>query len=215
VNGSASVDSAVLRVIDAACIVPRFRIFSGLTFEVRAGERVHLGGPNGSGKTTVLRCVGGTMTLRRGRIRVGGDPPGTARAKRLTGLCINPEQGLHPHLSGHENLVFAARLRMPSCDVEAAVEEVEDELAIGEFAARPARDYSAGMRARVAVARALLDRPRLLLIDEPTRSLDAEGRSLFWAALDRRPDAACLIASHLPDDLSRCDRSVDLPGHPS
>jgi len=175
---------------------------------------VHLDGPNGSGKTTVLRCVGGTMCLDRGRIQIGGAPAGSGRARALTGLCVDPEQGLYPRLSGHDNLLFAARLRMPAGQVGDAVDLVERELAITPFAARPAHDYSAGMRARVTVARALLGGPAVLLLDEPTRSLDADGRVLFWAALDRRPDVACLIASHLPGDRDRCDRSLDLSERP-
>lgn len=175
---------------------------------------MHLDGPNGSGKTTVLRCVGGTMCLDRGRIQIGGAPAGSGRARALTGLCVDPEQGLYPRLSGHDNLLFAARLRMPAGQVGDAVDLVERELAITPFAARPAHDYSAGMRARVTVARALLGGPAVLLLDEPTRSLDADGRVLFWAALDRRPDVACLIASHLPGDRDRCDRSLDLSERP-
>ncbi len=130
----------------------------------------------------------------------------------LTGLCVNPEQGLHLHMSGHHNLLFAARLRMPADQVDDAVRQVETELAISPFAAKSAHNYSAGMRARVTVARALLGRPALLLMDEPTRSLDDEGRELFWAALSRRPEAACLIATHLPDDRLRCDRVIALTG---
>lgn len=205
---------AVLSVIDAGCAIGRHQIFAGLTFEVRAGERVHLAGGNGSGKTTVLRCVSGTMSLKHGQIRIGGAPAGSIMARTLIGLCINPEQGLHLQLSGHNNLMFVARLRLPAREVAAAVAQVEDELAISPFSARVAHDYSAGMRARITVARALLGNPAMLLIDEPTRSLDADGRALFWAALDRRPDAACLIASHLPDDRERCDRSVDLSAQP-
>lgn len=209
-SSSSQQPTIVLDVVDAGCTVARHRIFSGLTLAVRAGERVHLDGPNGSGKTTVLRCVAGTMSLDCGSIRIVGERAGTLRARAMTGLCVNPEQGLHLQLSGHDNLLFAARLRVPKRSVPAAVAELELELSITPFAGRPARLYSAGMRARVTVARAMLGRPALLLMDEPTRSLDAEGRELFWAALDRRPNAACLLASHLPDDKARCDRSVDL-----
>lgn len=205
---------AVLRIADARCSVGGHRIFSGLSLDVRVGERVHLGGPNGSGKTTVLRCVGGTMCIDRGWIQIDGAPAGSARARALTGLCIDPERGLYPKLSGHDNLLLAARLRLPGRQVGTAVDLVERELAITPFAARAVHDYSAGMRARVTVARALLGRPAVLLLDEPTRSLDADGRELLWAALDRRPGVACVIASHLLGDRDRCDRSVDLSGQP-
>ena len=206
--------SPVLRIADARCTIGRRRIFAALSMEVRAGERVHLAGPNGSGKTTALRCIGGTMSIDHGRIDIDGAPAGSRSARISTGLCVNPEKGLFPRLSGHDNLLFAARLRMPAGQVVGAVAAVEREMAIARFAGQPTRNYSAGMRARVTVARALLGRPTLLLMDEPTRSLDAEGRDLFWAAVDRRPETACLIASHLPADRDRCDYSVDLAALP-
>ncbi len=204
----------VLSVDDAQCTVAKLRVFSGVSFSIKEGERVHLGGANGSGKTTVLRCIGGTMALDRGHICVGGSAAGSRRAKMLTGLCVNPEQALHLHMSGHDNLMFAGRLRVPASRVADEVAAVERELGISPFAAKSAHTYSAGMRARVTIARALLGRPALLLMDEPTRSLDDEGREMFWAALGRRPDAACLIATHLPDDRPRCDRTVALTGPP-
>ena len=210
----AAPESPVLQIADARCTIGRRRIFAALSMQVRAGQRVHLAGPNGSGKTTVLRCIGGTMPIDHGHIDIGGAPAGSGPARASTGLCVNPEQGLFGRLSGHDNLLFAARLRMPANHVAGAVAAVERELAITPFAAQPARNYSAGMRARVTVARALLGRPTLLLMDEPTRSLDAEGRDLFWAAIDRRPDTACVIASHLPADRDRCDYSVDLSALP-
>lgn len=200
----------VLEVIDARCALRRLPIFSGVNLTVLTGERIHLGGPNGSGKTTLLRCAAGTLCLDRGRIRVGGSPAGTAAARRQVGLCVNPEQGLQLDLTGRQNLLFAARLRLPADLVRAAVSRVEDEFAITPFAEQKTQHYSAGMRARVTIARALLGDPALLLIDEPTRSLDAAGRELFWAALDRRRSAACVIASHLEEDVARCDRSCDL-----
>lgn len=151
------------------------------------------------------------MSLDRGSIRVDGAPAGSAKARMRTGLCVNPEQGLYLQLSGHDNLLFAARLRLPASQVATAVERVEGELGIAPFATRKAHVYSAGMRARVSVARALLGDPAVLLMDEPTRSLDTDGCALFWAALDRRPNSACLIASHLTDDRDHCDRSMTLP----
>lgn len=202
--------SVVLRAVDACSAVGRRRIFSGLTMEVRAGERLHLAGPNGSGKTTVLRCIGGTMPVVHGRIEVGGAAAGSMAARREVGVCIDPERGLYPGMTGHDNLLFAARLRMPARQVADAVALVEDELEITPFSGRGSERYSAGMRARVTVARALLGSPALLLMDEPTRSLDAAGRELFWAALARRPTAACVVVSHLPGDLERCDRSLDV-----
>jgi ABC-2 type transport system ATP-binding protein len=185
-------------------------VFSGLDLELDAGERLFLGGANGSGKTTLLRCLAGTLALTSGSLAVYGSPVGSRTGRAHVGVCLNPELALYPRLSGHDNLLFAARLRLPLRQVDDAVGAVEHELAITDFAARRVENYSSGMRARVAVARALLGKPSLLLLDEPTRSLDTEGCQRLWTALDHR-SVACVIASHSSSDWDRCHRALDLP----
>ena len=161
---------------------------------------MHVTGGNGAGKSTLLRCLAGTMPVTSGTLQIQGRPT-TARASRaVVGACLHPEQGLYPRLSGRENLLFAARLLLPADRVAAAVAGVERELGVTPFADQPARGYSAGMRARVGIARALLGSPVVLLFDEPTRSLDEAGREMFWAAVRARSDTACVFASHLPQD---------------
>lgn len=190
----------------------RRRIFSGLDVDLAAGERLLLGGANGSGKSTLLRCLAGTLALSAGSVTIDGFPAGSRGSRARLGLCLNPEQAHHLRLSGHDNLLFAARLRLPARQVADAVDAVERELGITDFAGERVQQYSSGMRALVATGRALLGRPTLLLLDEPTRSLDADGRSRLWAALERRP-VACVIASHRGSDRDRCDRVLDLPVH--
>jgi ABC-2 type transport system ATP-binding protein len=187
-------------------------VIESLSLTVEAGQRVALRGPNGSGKTTVLRCVAGTVAPSRGRISVGGHPAGTLGARRLLGASLSQERSFYLRLSGHTNLLCFARLRCDSED-EAAdhVRELERELEIGRFASQPASTYSAGMLQQLAFARALLRDPALLLLDEPTRSLDDAAIERFWDALDRRPRAAVLMATHDRDDLARCDAQIDLP----
>lgn len=202
----------LLRVDGATCQIGRNRIFTDLTLTVRAGERLHLSGPNGAGKTTVLRCIAGTLGLSGGTIDVAGRAAGSMAAKELLGVCIEPERGLYGTISGRQNLLFAARLRLARGEVQQAVEGVEEELGISAFAHEKVLHYSAGMRARTAIARALLGRAGLVLLDEPTRSLDLAGREMLWAALDRRRQLGFLITSHLPDDTDRFDRAVSLAG---
>lgn len=203
---------AALVIRAAGCCIAGRPIFAGLDLDIVAGERVHLAGANGAGKSTVLRCVSGTMPLTTGIVKIVGQPAGSLPARTLVGSCIEPERGLYPNLSGRENLTFAARLRLGGEDVREVVRGVEVELGISDFAAEKVRHYSAGMRARVSIARALLGNPVLLLLDEPTRSLDQKGRELLWSALRRRRSVACLITSHLPSDQVECDRSLTLSG---
>ncbi|MEU7571086.1 ABC transporter ATP-binding protein [Micromonospora sp. NPDC049240] len=201
----------MLRLHDAGRAFGRRAIFSGLDLEVAPGTRLLLAGGNGTGKTTLLRCLAGVLTLSRGRATVAGHPAGSAAARRLVGVALAPEQTLCGGLSAHDNLMLVARMRLPTRRAADAVARVEQEFAITSYARQPASRCSAGMRARVSVARALLGDPPVILLDEPGRSLDATARALFWAALDRRPESTVVLASHLPEDRSHCDRTLAMP----
>jgi ABC-type multidrug transport system ATPase subunit len=187
-------------------------VIKSLTLSMEAGERVALRGPNGSGKTTVLRCIAGTVAPTRGNISVAGYPAGSVDARGIIGAALSQERSFYLRLSGHANLLCFARLRL--ADEAEAVEQVgalEQELAIEDFASRRADTYSAGMLQQLAFARALLGDPALLLLDEPTRSLDDKAVERFWRALDRRPNAAIVVATHNRDDLGHCGDRIELP----
>jgi ABC-type multidrug transport system ATPase subunit len=125
-------------------------------------------------------------------------------------VCLGQERAFYGRLSGRENLLLAARLRMRPGSAAPAVAAICDELALGSFAERPVERCSSGMRARLAVARALLGHPQVVLLDEPTRSLDDPAASLVCTALDRRPDLTVILASPRRDDLAWCSRVIDL-----
>jgi ABC-2 type transport system ATP-binding protein len=187
-------------------------VIESLSLALDPGKRVALRGPNGSGKTTLIRCIAGTVTPTRGRISVGGHPAGSVAARRLIGASLSQERSFYMRLSGHANLLCFARLRGHSgSEAEAHVRALEEELEIDGFASQHAHTYSAGMLQQLAFARALLGEPPLLLLDEPTRSLDERAVERFWGALDRRPHAAVLLATHHRDDLAHCDAQIDLP----
>ena len=186
-------------------------VFTALDFTGHAGDRLHLSGPNGAGKTTVLRCLAGALTLRHGRMNVAGHPAGSAAARATVGVCLDPENALHSRLTATENLLLGARLRLSSPAARSAADQLVDTMGISSFADREVRHCSAGQRARISIARALVGDPQVLLFDEPTRSLDADGRTRFWAALDQRPAAAVLLVSHDPEDADRCSSRVFLP----
>lgn len=182
-----------------------------IDLSLAAGERVALRGPNGSGKTTLLRCVAGTLTPSAGGARVGSHPAGGRRAQLLVGASLASERSFYLRLTGRSNLQFFARLRHDS--ERAALRQVEalvEELEIEDIVRQRLDGCSTGMLQQVALARALLGEPRLLLLDEPTRSLDVAAVDRLWRALDRRQGVAALIATHRPEDLARCGRIVDL-----
>jgi ABC-2 type transport system ATP-binding protein len=187
-------------------------IVRNLDLSVEPGERVALWGPNGSGKTTVLRCVAGTLAPSGGEIHVGEHPAGELEARRLIGSSLSQERSFYLRLSGHANLLFFARVRFAD-EGEAVrrVAAVEEELQLREFASQRVDRCSSGMIQQLGLGRALLGDPALLLLDEPTKSLDADARERLWAALERRPGTAVLIATHLEADRARCDEHVQLP----
>ena len=182
-----------------------------LDLNVGGGERVALRGPNGSGKTTILRCITGALIPTAGEVRVGGHEAGSQAASRELGASLSQDRSFYLRLSGHDNLLFFAQLRhRTGAAALAQVRELEEELEIEEIAAKRLDSCSTGMLQQVALARALLGTPRLFVLDEPTRSLDQGAKARLWAALDRRPETAVVIATHLPDDLDHCSRHVDL-----
>ena len=187
-------------------------VIRGLDLQLRPGSRTALVGPNGSGKTTLLRCIAGTLTPQGGEVRIGGQRAGTLAARHLVGTSLSQERSFYLRLSGRANLRFFARLRHTRArDARRNVAELEEELELTEIASRRTDACSSGMLQQLAFARALLGHPSVVLLDEPTRSLDHAAVSRIWAALDRRPEIAVLIATHLDDDLDRCDSRVEFP----
>lgn len=180
--------------------------------ELARGQRVALRGPNGSGKTTILRCVAGTLAPTVGSVRVGGHDAGSVAARRHVGASFAQERSFYLRLSGRNNLLFYSRLRAPS--ERAAREDVEsiaDELELSAFLNQTVNRYSTGMVQQLGFARALLASPPLLLLDEPTRSMDETAIARLWAALDRRSEVSMLIATHRPQDVERCHDEIWLP----
>ena len=186
-------------------------VLDGLSLSVSRGERVALLGPNGSGKSTLLRCVLGTVTPTAGTVTVDGHPAGTFPARSSIGVSLAQERSFYLRLSGRENLILFARLRgLSRRAASLRADEITAELELADVAARRADRCSTGQLQQLAFARALLGSPPVLLLDEPTRSLDHAARERLWAALDRRRSSAVLFASHLDEDVEACDRVVRL-----
>ena len=209
---AATSDQPILSVRGLSRRFGKQEVVHELDLAVGTGERVALRGPNGSGKTTVLRCITGALLPTAGEVRVAGFEAGTEEANRLVGASLSQERSFYLRLSGRENLSFFAQFRHRSrADAARQVRDLVDELEIEHIAAKRLDRCSTGMLQQMAFARALLGSPRVLILDEPTRSLDDGAVGRLWAALERRPDAAVLIATHRPDDLEHCNRRIDFP----
>jgi ABC-type multidrug transport system ATPase subunit len=203
------------KILSVQSISRRFgahEVLRAVDLTLEPGERVALRGPNGSGKTTLLRCIAGTLEPSGGRILVGEHEAGTVEARRLLGASLSQERSFYQRLSGYTNLVFFARLRYAGKKrAAAAVDSIIEELEIRGIAGERVDRCSTGMVQQLAFARALIGEPALLLLDEPTRSLDEDAVARLWGALDRRRGAALVVASHSDADLSKCDERLDLP----
>lgn len=179
---------------------------------VEAGESLALIGTNGAGKTTLLRCLAALTRPTAGEVRcfgrvIAGDP----QVRRLLGMVAH-EQRLYPHLTLHENLVFAARMcgaREPGPQATEWLRRVGLAAAAGYLPSQASK----GMRQRVAVARALIHEPRILLLDEPFSGLDTQGRRWLCDMLGELRTAGRTICFSTHDDTqtqSLADRVVEL-----
>ncbi len=175
---------------------------AGLT--VRPGEVYGLLGPNGAGKTTLMKAVAGLLRPDAGEITVFGHPM-SARARREIGTLIEGP-GLWPHLNAREHIEIHARLR--GVPVEWGWQALRT-LGMADLARRRTSAYSLGMRWRLGIALALMARPRLLVLDEPTNGLDPVGMRDIRTLLRDLATAGVttLVSSHQLDQVARtCDR---------
>jgi ABC-2 type transport system ATP-binding protein len=200
-------------MLEAAAVTRSFQgrhVLGPLDLRLDAGERLAVTGPNGAGKSTLMRCIAGTLAPSSGAITVAGHRAGTPSAKRSIGVTFAQERAFYLRLSGRENLLTFAMMRLAPGRARAAVERVVGELELQDIVARRIDRCSSGMVQQIAIARALLGGPALLLLDEPTRSLDDAAVARLWAAVDRRPYMALIIATHRREDVERCQRHLAL-----
>ena len=164
----------------------RRRVLRDLDLAVDAGEAVAVAGPNGAGKTTLLRVLAGLARPERGQVLLAGRPLGrdAPEVRRAVGL-VSHQTLLYDDLTLQENLTFTARLygcRDPAALARTALEEA----GLGSRADDSPRQLSRGLAQRAAIARALLHRPSLLLLDEPFTALDAAASERLRAELRAR-----------------------------
>jgi putative spermidine/putrescine transport system ATP-binding protein len=157
-----------------------------LNLQVREGELLALLGPSGCGKTTTMRAIAGLLALQSGRITLAGqDITRVPANKREVGLVFQ-SYALFPHLSVYENVAFGLRLRQVSGpEMKRRVGEAIAMVGLTGFERRLPRELSGGQQQRVALARSVVVRPRLLLLDEPLSNLDARLRLEMRSELQR------------------------------
>jgi ABC-type lipopolysaccharide export system ATPase subunit len=180
VPDATGVGAAAQDIIVATGLTKRYGTFTavdGLDLTVRKGEIFGLLGPNGAGKTTTILMLLGLTEPTAGTVRVAGFDPvrDPLSVKAIVGY-LPDNVGFYPHMTGRQNLLYTASLnRVPRKEAGERVDDLLDQVGLTDAADKRAGKYSRGMRQRLAVADALVKRPSILILDEPTIGIDPEG----------------------------------------
>ena len=205
-------------VVEAEGLVKAFgdlRAVDGISFAVRRGECFGLLGPNGAGKTTTIRMTYGYSPVTSGRLEVFGLDVGARRREvaARVGVC-QQDNNLDPDLTVDENLVvFARYFDLTRAEALRRAGELLEFVALAHRRRSPVTELSGGMMRRLVLARALINEPELLILDEPTAGLDPQARHQVWEKIEdlRRRGLTVLLTTHYMDEAARlCDRLVIL-----
>jgi sodium transport system ATP-binding protein len=187
------------------------KVLRGISFEARSGEIFGLLGPNGAGKTTTLRIICTLLAPDAGSVEVLGFDARTApqEVRRRVGV-VTAEIGIYPRLSARENIRYFAELSgVLNGELDGKVAAVIDRLDMTSFAGQRAESLSSGQKQKVAIARAIVHDPPVLMFDEPTSNLDVlASRDIRDFMVESKERGKCVIFStHVLHDAERlCDR---------
>lgn len=179
------------------------RALVGVDARFEAGTTTVVEGPNGSGKSTLLNILAQLVRPTRGEVRYGDRSRGGSELRAQIGVLAHAAM-IYPDLSGLENLRLYAKLE-DLADPEARVQSLLERFEIGRFRDRAARTYSRGQLQRIALARALLHTPRLLLLDEPSTGLDVRGVERLARAVDEERERGAIVVL-ITHDAALADR---------
>jgi lipooligosaccharide transport system ATP-binding protein len=203
-------------VITATSLTKRYKEFAavdGLSFEVAPGESFGLLGPNGAGKSTTMRMVGAVSTRTSGELSILGLDPNSHGPEIRSQLGVVPQQdNLDMELRVRDNLIVYGRyFGIPREVISKKADELLEFAQLTDRAKSKVDDLSGGMKRRLTIARALVNDPRILLLDEPTTGLDPQARHILWDRLFRLKEqgTTLVLTTHYMDEAEQlCDRIV-------
>jgi ABC-2 type transport system ATP-binding protein len=181
-------------------------VLPGVSLEIPVGSVTGLLGPSGCGKTTLLRAIVGVQRIESGEVLVLGDPAGTPLQRRRVAY-VTQAPSVYADLTVRENLRYFAQIIGASAD---RVDGVAEVVGLTQHLATRVGSLSGGERSRASLAVALLGKPQVLVLDEPTVGLDPVLRRELWQMFHRLADegATLLISSHVMDEAERCEHLV-------
>lgn len=199
---------------------PPVQALSDVSFDVNEGEIFGLIGPNGAGKTTLTKIVATLVQPTTGRVIVKGfdSVAESAALRKMIGLAAAEERSFYWRLTLEQNLMFFARLySIPTGKARARIDELLTQLDLADSARRRFGELSTGNKQRMAIARALLNNPPILLLDEPTRSLDplaaARMRSFIGSLAAGDPPVTILLTSHNLNEIEELCQRIAIISH--
>ncbi len=204
---------SVIRAVDLVKTFGKLNAVDGVSFEVPAGESFGLLGPNGAGKSTTMRMIGGTTRRSAGVLSVMGLDPEKEGPLVRAHLGVVPQEGnLDEELKVRENLISYGRyFGLPLSYLRPKAEALLDFAQLTEKASEKVTNLSGGMKRRLTIARALVNEPRILLLDEPTTGLDPQARHILWDRLFRLKEegVTLVVTTHFMDEAEQlCDRLI-------
>ena len=192
-------------------------VVRGLSFEIRRGECYGLLGPNGAGKTTTLRCCLGLIEPNAGTIELVGEPvPRAAREARIRVGVVPQMDNLDPDFTVVENLnVYGRYFAIPEATLRERIPRLLEFAGLGAKGKQSLRSLSGGMKRRLTLARALINDPDLLILDEPTTGLDPQARHLIWDGLRSllSQGKTILLTTHFMDEAERLATRLGVLDH--
>jgi len=208
---------SLLKVQRLSKMFGAIRAVDSVSFEVRPGEIYGLLGPNGAGKTTTISMISGLLKPDIGEVFVGGgsfwsDPQ---KAKSIMGV-VPQELAIYEELTGRENLEFWGRMAgLSARDARARAKELLDALTLADRAQDAVKNYSGGMKRRINLGCALLHRPQLLLLDEPTVGIDPQARLniLEYIRNLRATGTAILYTTHYLEEAENLCQRIGIIDH--
>lgn len=203
-------------MITASILTKKYNDFAAvdsISFEVAPGESFGLLGPNGAGKSTTMRMVGAVSTRTSGTLRILGLDPDEHGPEIRSQLGVVPQtDNLDSELRVRDNLIVYGRyFGIPRRQVAKRADELLEFAQLGDRAKSRVDDLSGGMKRRLTIARALVNDPRILLLDEPTTGLDPQARHILWDRLFRLKEqgTTLVLTTHYMDEAEQlCDRLV-------